>query len=105
MYEYKSFEQWVREDAKGHKRTLFVASMLVAFLSGICGVVFLAVLVLTPNEQNVGALSSPIELATVVSLGLLVLSYVAHDIAETALSEEYKNYVFKKLYGTGILFG
>ncbi|HBY10429.1 hypothetical protein A2473_00775 [candidate division WWE3 bacterium RIFOXYC2_FULL_42_13] len=105
MYEYKSYEQWLREDAKGPKRTIFVASMLVAFLSVLCGVVIWIIIALAAKEQRLETSFSPREWALVACLGMAGISYAVHNITESILTGDYGKYVFKKLYGKSMLLG
>lgn len=104
MYEYKSYTQWMREDVKGPKKTVLVASVLISFFSVVSGSVLLIILLFAYHEKNVGTPLTILELATIISWVVAILSYTVHDVTNTILSKEYNNYVFEKLDDESMLF-
>ena len=105
MHEIKSYEEWFREDVKGPKKIVYLASFLVAGVSIICGAVLFVIFAIATREQRLGTLLNDIGLAGFVSFSVAPLSYVVHDITDTILTTDYRKYVFEKLYGNSILFG
>jgi len=104
VYEYKSYTQWMREDVKGPKKTVLVASVLISFFSVVSGSVLLIILLFAYHEKNVGTPLTILELATIISWVVAILSYTVHDVTNTILSKEYNNYVFEKLDDESMLF-
>ena len=95
MYEYKSYKQWLREDAKGWKRQVFLVTSATRWVGGLCVLVYYVLLALGVTGVSKGY--SPINLLLVIGIGIVAISLVAHIIVDLRLTREYWNYAFPNL--------
>jgi len=70
MYGLKSYEQWIREDAKDLVKIILMGSLLIAFFCAVCGVVFIIIIVFVRIEQSPGTILNPADWATYITWGM-----------------------------------